>query len=465
MSLRNIVCIALGALLLVASLAAAAQSLEKVDAGIDKQLQGQKRLRVLVMFAIDEAKAARGESSRAEQIVAVRQSLLAKAAGEDLILRRAFIEVPGFAVELTAAGLKALRDDPRVRRIDIDVGGEGHMLQASPLSRVTDVFNRGLTGAGSKIAVIDSGIDLDHADFSGRIVAEQCFCSGVAGSVGCCPNALDTQTGTGAAQDDHGHGTNVAGVMAGGGAVAPRGAAPGADIVAVKVLDSTNSFCCSSDVVAALDWVKVNHPDVKVVNASLGTGFLFAEACDAATQAFAQAMVAAVNGLTSNGTMVFVSSGNQRSATSMGAPACASNAMAIGAVYDSAQGNTNYAFFGCGDNNTVADLPTCFTNSNATIDLYAPGASATSSGNGGGQSTFTGTSQAAPLSAGCAATLRARVPTATAAEVEAALEASPTRVTDPKNGLNFPRLDCLDALARLTPVVFRNGFEAVTAQR
>ncbi len=461
MSLKKVCCAAIGALLLIGSMALSAQALEKVGAGIAQQLESQKRVRVLVMFAIDEAKAVRGEASRAEQIVAVRQSLLAKAANEDLILRRAFIEVPGFAVEVTAAGLKALRDDPRVSRVDIDAGGEGHMLQGSPLSRVTDVFNRGLTGAGSKIAVIDSGIDLDHADFSGRIVAEQCFCSGVAGSVGCCPNALDSQSGSGAAQDDHGHGTNVAGVMAGGGAVAPRGGAPGADIVAVKVLDSTNSFCCSSDIVAALDWVRVNHPDVKVVNASLGTSTLFASACDAN----APSLAAAVNNLTANGTMVFVSSGNQRSATSMGAPACVANSISVGAVYDSAQGNTNYAFFGCGDNNTAADLPTCFTNSNATIDLYAPGASATSSGNGGGQSTFTGTSQAAPLSAGCAATLRARVPNATAAEVEAALEASPTRVTDPKNGLNFPRLDCLDALARLAPVIFRNGFEAVAAKR
>jgi hypothetical protein len=171
-------------------------------------------------------------------------------------------------------------------------------------------------------------------------------------------------------------------------------------------------------VIAALDWVRSRHPDTDVVNASLGTGQLFAGACDAANPALA----AAVDNLLAADIMVFVSSGNQASPTRMAAPACIQNAIAVGAVWDAPRSSTTV--LGCTDATIVADQPTCFTNSNENTDLYAPGAAVTSSGIGGGLSTFAGTS------------------TATPEQIEAALKASPTRVTDSKNGLQFPRLDC-----------------------
>ena len=454
--LRNLV--ALGFLLNAA--ACLAQSNNPVGDGVDAAIAKSGSTRVLVMFdagPLGNEKAS--DSGRIEQIRAVRESILGSAKSADYKVRRTFATVPGFAVELNAKALEALRQDSRVQKIDLDLGGHGHLSQARPLARMTDVFNLGLRGAGTKVAVIDSGIDLTHPDFAGRIVGEQCFCAGPSGTVGCCPNALDTQSGSGAAADDHGHGTNVTGIVAGAGGVAQPGGAPAASIVSVKVLDSNNSFCCTSDVVAGLDWVLTQHPDTKVVNASLGTGTLFSSSCDTSSS-FSQAMATAVNNLVANGTMVFASTGNQRSATSTSAPACVVNTIAVGAVYDSAQGNTFYSFFGCGDNNTQTDQATCFTNSNATVDMYAPGASITSTGRGGGLSTFTGTSQATPLAAGCAAAIRAQYPSATLSAVEAALKASPTRITDPKNGLSFPRLDCLDALMRVQPTqIFRNGFE------
>jgi subtilisin family serine protease len=70
---------------------------------------------------------------------------------------------------------------------------------------------------------------------------------------------------------------------------------------------------------------------------------------------------------------------------------------------------------------------------------------------GGGTSTFFGTSQATPLAAACAAALLEADPSATPDDIEAALETSPTQLTDPKNGLAFPRLDCEAALAALLP--------------
>src|SRR5262249_27259625 len=83
----------------------------------------------------------------------------------------------------------------------------------------------------------------------------------------------------------------------------------------------------------------------------------------------------------------------------------------------------------------------------------APGAYVTSTGLGGGSSTYYGTSQAAPYVAACAGILLQRDPTAKPKALEKAIKASPTRITDPRNGLAFPRLDCADALARMAPPV------------
>jgi subtilisin family serine protease len=61
------------------------------------------------------------------------------------------------------------------------------------------------------------------------------------------------------------------GIIAGDGDVAPRGALPNVQIVAVKVLDANQAFQNLSSIISALDWVRVNHPDVDAVNMSLGT--------------------------------------------------------------------------------------------------------------------------------------------------------------------------------------------------
>src|SRR5262249_62413950 len=97
-------------------------------------------------------------------------------------------------------------------------------------------------------------------------------------------------------------GTNVTGIIASRGAVAPVGVAPGSRVIALKVLDRSLSFFASAQVIAALDWLITVRPDVQVVNMSLGTFAMFAGACDTATSyamAFAEATVTdPKNGLT-----------------------------------------------------------------------------------------------------------------------------------------------------------------------
>jgi subtilisin family serine protease len=238
----------------------------------------------------------------------------------------------------------------------------------------------------------------------------------------------------------------VTGIVTGDGVVASIGGAPDAEIVAIKVLDSNNAFCCASDVIMALDWIVTDRPDVDVVNMSLGTSALYLGDCDAAN-ATTSAFATVINTLRADDTLSVVCSMNNGSGTRMAAPACVANAISVGAVWDANVGSQT--ILGCTDATTAPDKVTCFSNSNAKTDLFAPGAPITASGIGGGTVSYFGTSQAAPHVAACTAALRQKSPLTAAGALEAALESSPVSVTDVTNGLSFPRLDCEQALGQV----------------
>lgn len=395
-------------------------------------------------------------------IAEVRSEVLAALPPDSYTLRRSFISLPALAAEIDAKALAVLAVHPDVLAVSLDEGGSGAMLQAAPLAQAQDLGVLGLDGRGTRVAVVDSGILRVHGDFAGRIVAEQCFCSSSSGSGGCCPNGRSTQSGSGAATDEHGHGTNVSGILAGAGAIAPPGVLPAAEIVAVRVLDRNNRFCCLSDVLAALDWIRNQQPTVRVINASLGTSSLFPDDCDSASSS-ATLAATAVAQLRQNRTLLVSSSGNQRADNAMAIPACVRDTVSVGATWD--LNAATQTVLNCTDAPVSVHQATCFSNSSATTDVYAPGALITSSGINGGTSTFAGTSQASPIVAGCAAALVQAVPDASLDQVVAALRHTPQRVTDPKNGRSFPRLDCRESIKALqyTTRPNRSGFYSASA--
>jgi serine protease len=116
------------------------------------------------------------------------------------------------------------------------------------------------TGLGVTIGVVDTGVDLRHEDLAEKLAASA-DCVGAAGNPASCH-------GTG--QDDNGHGTHVAGIAAAvsGNDKGVAGMAPGARIVAAKVLDNQGNGSIS-DVNAGIEWV-VQH-GARVVNLSLGS--------------------------------------------------------------------------------------------------------------------------------------------------------------------------------------------------
>jgi len=115
------------------------------------------------------------------------------------------------------------------------------------------------TGAGVRIGIVDTGVDLEHEDLAGKVV-ESTSCVGSDGDVAKCK---------GSAQDDQGHGTHVSGIAAAykdnGKGIA--GVAPDAQLVVAKVMNAQGTGN-GTDVTAGIKWV-VDH-GAKVVNLSLG---------------------------------------------------------------------------------------------------------------------------------------------------------------------------------------------------
>jgi subtilisin family serine protease len=428
-----------------------------VEASVVDALDDQDAVRVLIVFSAPDSSLEAGSRARRgrlprprdlQDLAARGQAIVEGLSAGDFRLRRRYAAIPALAGFISSRGLLELLDNPDVERVGIDRRVTVQLAEAVPLVNLDWLHTEGWTGQGIQVAVIDTGVDANHADLSDSVIAEQCFCRGADGPVGCCPDGSDTQSGTGAANDDHGHGTRVAGIVTSNGSVAPVGGAPAAEIVAVKVLNSSGGGYVS-DVIAGLDWIILNRSDVDIINMSLGGG-LYSGDCDTA-DATTVLYATAIDTLWQNGVLTVAGTGNNGSGTAMIAPACIAKALSVGAVWDADVGSQTV--LGCTDATTQADQVTCFSNSSTTTDIFAPGALMTSTKAGGGSVTRSGTSYATPMVTACAAVLLGIRPPARPAELEAAMENSPTLVTDATNSLSFPRVDCKAAAASLPVLV------------
>src|SRR5919197_1277636 len=174
-------------------------------------------------------------------------------------VKRQFVTISGVAADLTGAQLLQLAADPSLASISADsrvrLAGYSNNQQwpyQSELSKFWDKMQN--TGVQAPtVAVVDSGVDAGRTDFGGRVIKQVTMTSLV-------PNSLG---------DGRGHGTFVAGVLAGS-AAGYVGGAPNAKIVSLDVMDDSG-MAMTSDVIAAADWIYQNKDayGIKVANFSL----------------------------------------------------------------------------------------------------------------------------------------------------------------------------------------------------
>ena len=367
---------------------------------------------------------------------------------------RRFASIPFFAARVGRAALERLATMPEVSSIQEDVAEPPLLAESTPLIGATVAWANGYTGSGWTVAIVDTGVDLDHPFLAGKTVSQACYSNagGTGNGASLCPGGATASTAAGSGNhcstfyDGCFHGTHVAGIAAGRrytGGPALNGVAQSASIISVQAFTGFDAVLCGtapcvasfvSDQVAALQRIFElrNTFTIAAVNMSLGGGaYTDQPTCDSGNAA----RKAMIDQLRSVGIPTVAASGNGGFSNAMSAPACISTAISVGSVDDGSAG-------------TVADAVSGFSNSAPFLSLLAPGGTITSAGPGGfiEQS---GTSMAAPHVAGAWALLKQRKPLAGVTEILQALVRTGRPIRDPRNGGTFPRIEIAAAIGDL----------------
>ncbi len=379
-------------------------------------------------------------------------------ANAGLEIERTFRLYPAFAARGPAEAILALAGLDVVESIELDHVRHAHTAQGIPMIHADVLHDMGIDGTGTAVAVIDTGVDYSHPSLGGGPIPNDKVVYG-----------KDTADNDDDPMDCDTHGTAAASVAAG----LPHqwssvrkfagGVAPGAAILAYKA--SRNSSCGSfsdSAVVAAIEDAILHRDEFNVVaiNMSLGGGF-YSGPCDNRNRAYANA----IKDATDAGIAVVVSSGNDGKKNQISAPACISNSISVGSVYDKDIGFPGYSYCAnascseilCTDANVPATTPTCYANSDPYLDILAPSEKLTAARSGGTTTDFGGTSGAAPYITGSIALIAQAIPGIDATAARMLLEMTGAPIVDLGNGETHPLAD-LAAAVESSDVALANRF-------
>jgi subtilisin family serine protease len=229
----------------------------------------------------------------------------------DLAIRYRYSLISGLAGEATSTAIKNIAESDQVSGIYFDgrtqiepslssdtnsslkeyISKEEYISPAQ-IIKADKLWEKGIDGQGITVAVIDSGIDENHPDLIGKVVAEKNFLA-------------DEIT----ADDLLGHGTMVAGIIAGSGIASNgsyKGIAPGAKLISAKVIDGKGNGKVS-DIIAGIEWAV--YSGANVLSLSLG-GINLGETNPPITMAADNAATA--------GVVVCVAAGNRNSSEAKG---------------------------------------------------------------------------------------------------------------------------------------------------
>jgi subtilisin family serine protease len=326
--------------------------------------------------------------------------------------------IKGFSAQVPAQALNALGLDPRVAYVEqaqraFLVGHGSDPLPPIGIRRIFGDANQNITIDGHDdlrvdvdVAVIDSGIDLDHSDLN-VVASVACLHKfGSRGPVSCTD---------GAGNGGYWHGTHVAGTIGAlddgfdiectsctpNESIDVVGIAPGARLHAVKVFNDLGSGGTSITVMAGLDWVAARIDTIDVTNMSIGFNETVPSVCGALVDMASEGMIFAV------------AAGND-GASVLGSPADCIDAndptpdmfvVSAMADFNGADSITSQPYQNVCAAETDEMLAT-FSNYGPEVNITAPGVCVISTNNDGGHNIIAnGTSMASPHVAGAAALL------------------------------------------------------------
>ncbi len=408
---------------------------EKVSSDLIDKLNSNGEAEVIVTLKDDSGISIKDIAAKRQEVKQKQNAVLSKldyfdandkvkAKGKlkDLRLIYSYSTINAFSGNISLQGLQKLQNDPAVDKIVLARKVNAGLTNSVPLINADDVWGiqangNNITGKGQTICIIDTGIDYTHESLGNCTLANLTArkCKVISGT--------DFVNHDSDPMDDNNHGTHVAGIAAANGSI--FGVAKGANIVAIKALDSGGSGS-DADVIAGIDWCTNNATllNISVISMSLGDGENYTSSNCPTT------MDTSMQNAVNNGLTVVVASGNEGKTNGINYPACSPYAISVGASDNS-------------------DVIASFSDTSSLLKIVAPGSSITSVKRGGGTLTLSGTSMATPHVAGVAALIyqyekEVNNRSATRSEVLSLITRSNVSVAS--GGLSFPRIDALIAV-------------------
>lgn len=281
--------------------------------------------------------------------------------------------------------LEKLAAMDHVRMVELDKLNRLYTVEGRSLVGSDTVASSGFGGNGVGVAIIDSNFDLLHPELGGSTNLPN-------GVVYDGSNYSDPGTPIHSQNfNDCYHGTGTASIV--------HRYAPDASLYALTVFP--NAY--DSVIADAMNWCITNKngsnggAPIRVISMSLGGGRYY-NTCNSGL------MHTAAGDALSNGILVFAASGNDGYTDSMGSPACSSNVISVGSVWD--ENGAGYSPFPpayCSDSNRLVNERTCYSDTASFLDIYAPSEEVMCAQCGGGTFALGGTSSACPAAAGMTA--------------------------------------------------------------